>query len=124
MQLLIKAEELPSAFRLSALWVLIRIQRFAYDEERKERIERLGDKAGSTQKTTQGADMQKAVASLNITAHGSQENLAKWLKSAAVPANAEVTEENIVWFCRSKAISSVKSVREVQTPSGKKCFHI
>lgn len=43
------------------------------------------------------------MASLNITAHGSQENLAKWLKSAAVPANAEVKEENIVWFyCRYK----------------------
>ena len=38
MQLLIKAEELPPAFRLSALWLLIRIQRFAYDEDRKERI--------------------------------------------------------------------------------------
>ena len=58
MQLLIKAEELPSAFRLSALWLLIRIQRFAYDEERKERIERLETKL-ITQKTTQGADMQK-----------------------------------------------------------------
>lgn len=43
------------------------------------------------------------MASLNITAHGSQENLAKWLKSAAVPANAEVIEENIVrFYCRSK----------------------
>ena len=115
MQLLIKAEELPSAFRLSALWLLIRIQRFAYDEERKERIERLETKLIHTENHARSG-YAKAVASLNITAQGSQENLAKWLKSAAVPANAEVTEENIVWFYW---ISSVKSVREVQTPSGK-----
>lgn len=102
MQLLIKAEELPSAFRLSALWLLIRIQRFAYDEERKERIERLETKLIHAENHARSG-YAKAVASLNITAHGSQENLAKWLKSAAVPANAEVTEENIVWFyCRSK----------------------
>ena len=102
MQLLIKAEELPSAFRLSALWLLIRIQRFAYDEERKERIERLETKLIHTENHARSG-YAKAVASLNITAHGSQENLAKWLKSAATPANAEVTEENIVWFyCRSK----------------------
>lgn len=102
MQLLIKAEELPSAFRLSALWLLIRIQRFAYDEERKERIERLETKLIHTENHARSG-YAKAVASLNITAHGSQENLAKWLKSAAVPANAEVTEENIVrFYCRSK----------------------
>ena len=102
MQLLIKAEELPPAFRLSALWLLIRIQRFAYDEERKERIERLETKLIHTENHARSG-YAKAVASLNITAHGSQENLAKWLKSAAVPANAEVTEENIVrFYCRSK----------------------
>lgn len=72
MQLLIKAEELPSAFRLSALWLLIRIQRFAYDEERKERIERLETKLIHTENHARSG-YAKAVASLNITAHGSQE---------------------------------------------------
>ena len=102
MQLLVKAEDLPAAFRLNALWLMVRIQRFAYDEERKKRIERLETKLLHTENHVR-AGYVKAVASLNITAHGSQENLAKWIESSSDLANAEVTEENIVLFyCRSK----------------------
>ena len=102
MQLLIKAEDLPAAFRLNALWLMVRIQRFAYDEERKKQIERLETKLLHTENHVR-AGYVKAVASLNLTAYGSQENLAKWLESSSDLANAEVTEENIVQFyCRSK----------------------
>lgn len=102
MQLLVKAEDLPAAFRLNALWLMVRIQRFTYDEERKKRIERLETKLLHTENHVR-AGYVEAVASLNITAHGSQENLAKLLESSSDLANAEVTEENIVvFYCRSK----------------------
>ena len=106
LQLLTRTDEVPAAFHLNVLWLLVRIQRFAYDEERQRLIEQLEAQLIDTE--DQGrTEYVKAVGSLNITAHGSvhgsQEYLAEWLKNASVLAVEEVTEENIVLFyCQAK----------------------
>ena len=102
LQLLIQTEDLPAAFRLNALWLLVRIQRFACDEERQKRIERLETKLSNTENRVR-TEYAKAVVSLNIAAYGSQENLAKWLNHMSAPANAEASEENMVLlYCQAK----------------------
>ena len=98
MQLLIKAEEVSSVFHLNILWLLVRVQRFAYDEERQKQIEQLEAQLINTE-NRERAEYVKAVGSLNITAYGSREYLAEWLKYTAALANEEVMEENIVLFC-------------------------
>ena len=102
MQLLVKAEEVSSVFHLNILWLLVRVQRFAYDEERQEQIEQLEAQLINTE-NRERAEYVKAVGSLNITAYGSREYLAEWLKYTAALANEEVMEENIVLFyCQAK----------------------
>ena len=102
MQLLVKAEEVSSVFHLNILWLLVRVQRFAYDEERQEQIEQLEEQLINTE-NRERAEYVKAVGSLNITAYGSREYLAEWLKYTAALANEEVMEENIVLFyCQAK----------------------
>ena len=98
MQLLVKAEEVASVFHLNILWLLVRVQRFAYDEERQKQIEQLEAQLINTE-NRERAEYVKAVGSLNITAYGSREYLAEWLKYTAALANEEVMEENIVLFC-------------------------
>ena len=102
MQLLVKAEEVASVFHLNILWLLVRVQRFAYDEERQKQIEQLEAQLINTE-NRERAEYVKAVGSLNITAYGSREYLAEWLKYTAALANEEVMEENIVLFyCQAK----------------------
>ena len=102
MQLLVKAEEVASVFHLNILWLLVRVQRFAYDEERQKQIEQLEAQLINTE-NRERAEYVKAVESLNITAYGSREYLAEWLKYTAALANEEVMEENIVLFyCQAK----------------------
>ena len=102
MQLLVKAEEVSSVFHLNILWLLVRVQRFAYDEERQKQIEQLEAQLINTE-NRERAEYVKAVGSLNITAYGSREYLAEWLKYTAALANEEVMEENIVLFyCQAK----------------------
>lgn len=98
MQLLVKAEEVSSVFHLNILWLLVRVQRFAYDEERQKQIEQLEAQLINTE-NRERAEYVKAVGSLNITAYGSREYLAEWLKYTATLANEEVMEKNIVLFC-------------------------
>ena len=102
MQMLVKAEEVSSVFHLNILWLLVRVQRFAYDEERQKQIEQLEAQLINTE-NRERAEYVKAVGSLNITAYGSREYLAEWLKYTAALANEEVMEENIVLFyCQAK----------------------
>ena len=101
-QLLRKTEDLPFAFRLSALWLLIRIQRFAYDEERQKRLESLEAKLIYSE-NRELAEYARAVGGLNINAYGGQEYLADWLKRTSALINEEVTQENLILFyCQAK----------------------
>ena len=71
-------------------------------KKRQKQIEQLEAQLINTE-NRERAEYVKAVGSLNITAYGSREYLAEWLKYTAALANEEVMEENIVLFyCQAK----------------------